>query len=105
MMRADTDPCARQVRSSSGIAVFVSEADDKANWIEVRRCCERMALQVGALGIRNAFLYQSVEVGLIRPQSAVLLGICSRRRDPVVRFGRGPAMPLSMRRPVQAVLV
>ena len=27
------------------------------------------------------------------------------RPDLVLRFGRGPAMPLSMRRPVQAVLV
>jgi hypothetical protein len=30
------------------------------------------------------------------------LGDC--RTDPVVRFGRGPALLLSMRRPVQAVL-
>jgi hypothetical protein len=31
-------------------------------------------------------------------------GLGDRRSDLVVRFGRGPAMPLSMRRPVQAVL-
>jgi hypothetical protein len=31
-------------------------------------------------------------------------GLSDRRLDLVMRFGRGPAMPLLMRRPVQAVL-
>ena len=46
-----------------------------------------------------------IEVGAIRPQFARWLGIgLNERPDLVVRFGRGPAMPPSMRRPVQAVL-
>jgi len=102
--KSDNDHYARQIRSSSGMAVFVSEADDRAHWIEVGRCYERFALQATALGIRNAFLNQPVEVGSIRPQFAAALGIGSRRPDLVVRFGRGPAMPLSMRRPVSSVL-
>ena len=96
---------ARQVRNSAGIAVFVSDASDKAHWVEAGRCYERFALQATALGIRNALLNQPVEVGAIRPQFASALGLGSRRPDLVVRFGRGPMMPLSMRRPVQAVLV
>jgi hypothetical protein len=95
---------ARQVRSASGLAIFVSEANDKAHWIEAGRCYERFALQATALGLRNAFLNQPVEVGALRPQFASALGLAGRRPDLVVRFGRGPAMPLSMRRPVQAVL-
>ena len=102
--KSDNDHYARQIRSSSGMAVFVSEADDRAHWIEVGRCYERFALQATALGIRYAFLNQPVEVGSIRPQFAAALGIGSRRPDLVVRFGRGPAMPLSMRRPVSSVL-
>jgi len=86
-------------------AVFVSEASDKVHWVEAGRCYERFALQSTALGIRNAFLNQPVEVGSMRPQFASALGLGSQRPDLVVRFGRGPAMPLSMRRPVQAVLV
>lgn len=96
---------AQQIRNSSGIAVFVSDVSDKAHWVEAGRCYERFALQATALGIRNAFLNQPVEVGAIRPQFATALGLGNQRPDLVVRFGRGPAMPLSMRRPVQAVLV
>ena len=104
--KSETERYARQIRNSAGIAVFVSERNDKAHWVEVGRCYERFALQATALGIRNAFLNQPVEVGTIRPQFASWLGIGPNERpDLVVRFGRGPAMPLSMRRPVQAVLV
>ncbi|MEP6503662.1 MAG: Tat pathway signal protein [Betaproteobacteria bacterium] len=104
--KSENERYARQIRNSAGIAVFVSERNDKAHWIEAGRCYERFALQATALGIRNAFLNQPVEVGAIRPQFAAWLGIASQQRpDLVVRFGRGPAMPLSMRRPVQAVLV
>lgn len=103
--KAENDRYARQIRSSAGIAVFVSEASDRWHWIEAGRCYERFALQATALGIRNAFLNQPVELGSIRPQFASALGLGHHRPDLVVRFGRGPAMPLSMRRPVQAVLV
>jgi hypothetical protein len=103
--KADNERYARQIRNSSGIAVFVSDANDKAHWIEAGRCYERFALQATALGLRNAFLNQPVEVGAIRPQFASAFGLGSQRPDLVVRFGRGSAMPLSMRRPVQAVLL
>lgn len=96
--------CARQVRNSAGIAVFVSDVGDKSHWVEAGRCYERFALQATALGIRNAFLNQPVEVGALRPQFAAALGLGDRRPDLVVRFGRGAAMPWSMRRPVEAVL-
>ncbi len=96
---------ARQIRNSAGIAVFVSDANDKTHWVETGRCYERFALQATALGIRNAFLNQAVEVGAIRAQFAAYLGLGDLRPDLVVRFGRGPALPWSMRRPIQAVLV
>ena len=95
---------ARQIRNSAGIAVFTSEVNDKAHWVEAGRCYERFALTATALGIRNAFVNQPVEVAAIRPQFAAALGLGDQRPDLVVRFGRGPAMPLSMRRPVAAVL-
>lgn len=44
-------------------------------------CCERFARQASALGLAG------------------------QRPDPVVRFGRGPALPRSLRRPVDAVMV
>jgi hypothetical protein len=102
--KSESERYARQVRSSAGIAVFASDANDKAHWVEAGRCYERFALQATALGLRNAFLNRPVEGGSIRPQFAAALGLGGQRPDLVVRFGRGPAMPLSMRRPVQAVL-
>ena len=87
------------------MAVFISEASDKAHWVEAGRCYERFALQATALGIRNAMLNQPVEVSVLRPQFATAFGMGSGRPDLVVRFGRGPAMPKSLRRSLQSVLV
>ena len=103
--KSENERYARQIRNSAGIAVFVSEASGKAHWVEAGRCYERFALQATALGIRNALINQPVEVGAIRPRFAAALGLGRGRPDLVVRFGRGPTMPLSMRRPVEAVLV
>jgi len=102
--KSENERYARQLRNSAGVAVFSSDAGDRRHWVEVGRCYERFALQATTLGIRNAFLNQPVEVGAIRPQFASALGLGERRVDLIVRFGRGPAMPLSMRRPVQDVL-
>jgi hypothetical protein len=103
--KSENDKYAKHVRSSAGIAVFVADAADPAHWVEVGRCYERFALQAAALGVRNAFLNQPVEIAALRPQFASALGIGGRRPDLVVRFGRGPKLPPSLRRPVQAVLV
>lgn len=103
--KKENDKYARHVRSSAGIAIFVADDASPAHWIEVGRSYERFALQSTALGIRNAFLNQPVEVPALRPQFAAFLGIGDRRPDLVVRFGRGPKLPSSLRRPVQAVLV
>ena len=93
------------MRSSAGIAVFVGQTVDKAHWVEAGRCCERFALQATALGVRNALLNHPVEVAALRPTFATTPGLNGRRPDLVVRFGRGPVLPRSLRRPVEAVLV
>jgi len=103
--KSENDKYARHVRSSAGIAVFVSETESPAQWIEVGRCYQRFALQSTALGIRNAMLNQPVEVSALRPQLASFLGVGGLRPDLVVRFGRGSKLPPSLRRPIEAVLV
>jgi hypothetical protein len=100
----ENDKYTRQVRSSAGIAVFVSDTESPAQWIDVGRCYERFALQCTALGIRTAMLNQPVEVAAMRPQFGSFLGIGECRPDLVVRFGRGPKLPQSLRRPVEKVL-
>jgi hypothetical protein len=103
--KSENERYARQIRNSAGVAVFVSDVSDKAHWVETGRCYERFALQATALGIRNALLNQPVEVGSVRPQFAAAIGLGNLRPDLVVRFGRGPTLPYSMRRAVQSVLV
>ena len=46
--KSENERYARQIRNSAGIAVFVSDASDKAHWVEVGRCYERFALQATA---------------------------------------------------------
>ena len=93
----------------AGVAIFVLDKNDKAHWLEVGRCYERFALQATALGIRNAFINQAVEVLKVRRQFARHLNIDedtgAGRIDLIVRFGRGQQMPKSLRRPIEAVLI
>lgn len=93
------------VNSSAGIAVFVADRDDPEHWIRVGRSFERFSLQATALGIRNAHLNMPVEVLSVRPDFASWLGVPGQRPNLVIRFGRAPALPMSLRRPVEAVLV
>jgi hypothetical protein len=102
--KAENDKYARHLRSSAGVAVFVGKTADPAHWVAVGRAFERFALQATTLGVRCAFVNQPVEVAALRPQFAALLGLGERRPDLVVRFGRGPTLPPSLRRPVQAVM-
>jgi hypothetical protein len=92
-----------QIESSSGVAVFVSERNDRPHWIEAGRACQRFALQATALGLKCAFINQPVEVPALREQFASYLGIGARRPDLVMRFGYGPELPKSLRRPVGQV--
>ena len=107
--KTENDKYAQHIRSSAGVAIFVSDKNDAAHWLEVGRCYQRFALQATALGVRSAFLNQAVEVSQVRQQFARHLNIDENpgagRIDLVVRFGRGRQMPKSLRRPIEAVLV
>jgi nitroreductase len=101
---AQDDAYARQIRSSAGLAVFVGARADPASWVAVGQACQRFALQATALGLKCAFLNQPVEVPQLRPELAALVGLPGRRPDLVMRFGHGPTLPWSPRRPVAAVI-
>ncbi len=102
---AENEKVARQLHSSAGVAVFVSERDDKEHWVRAGRSCQRFALQATALGLKHAFINQPVEVAQLRPELAALVGMTGHRPDLVMRFGYGPELPFSARRPVSAVLI
>ncbi|MEG3147862.1 nitroreductase family protein [Sphingomonas sp. RT2P30] len=101
---AQNDQYARQIRSSSGVAVFVGDRADRVHWVQVGRACQRFALQATALGLRTAFINQPVEDAALRPDLARLVGMGGKRPDIVMRFGHGPLLPYSLRRPVAAVM-
>jgi hypothetical protein len=100
----ESDRHARQIRSSSGVAVFVSERSDVPSWIEAGRAYQRFALQATSLGLRNAFVNAPVEMAVLRSQFGTWLDLGGARPDFIVRFGRGPLMPRSLRRPVEQVV-
>ncbi len=102
---SENEKYARQIRSSAGIAVFVAQKEDREHWVLAGRACQRFALQATALGLKHAFINQPVEVANLRPELASLVGMPGRRPDLVVRFGYGPTLPYSARRPVSTVMM
>jgi hypothetical protein len=101
---AENEKYARQLASSVGIAVFVAQREDREHWVLAGRACQRFALQATALGLKYAFINQPVEVARLRSELAGLIGLPGRRPDLVMRFGHGPTLPFSARRPLQAVV-
>lgn len=102
--RGENDKYRAHIASSAGVAVFTAAANDKAHWVEAGRASQRFALQATALGLKYAFINQPVEVPQVRSQFAAWLGIGDRRPDLIVRFGAGPQLPRSLRRPIEQVV-
>jgi hypothetical protein len=110
LLNANTsnNPYAKQIESSAGVAVFLTERDTPLQWVNVGRCFERFALQATALGICTAHLNQPVEEAHLCPEFMKALHLDKKyaRADLIVRFGRGQQeMPPSLRRPIGDVLV
>ncbi|MFI7493762.1 Acg family FMN-binding oxidoreductase [Kocuria sp. M4R2S49] len=95
---------AEQLKGSAGVAVFVTADDDRAAWVEAGRACQRFALQAEALDIRTAFVNQPIEVPELRPRFETWLGLAGEHGQLAVRFGHGPRLPYSLRRPIEDVL-
>jgi nitroreductase len=104
-VKTEKDKIARQINSSAGVAVFVSQKDDPEHWVLAGTACQRFGLQATALGIKTAFINQPVEVPSLRPELANLVGLAGRRPDIVMRFGYGPTMPYSARRPIAGIIL
>lgn len=101
--KSEKEKYASQIRSSSGIAVFLGARADPAHWVAVGQACQRFSLQATALGLKHAYLNQPVEVAALRPELAALVGMSGRRPDIVMRFGQGADLPFSARRPARIV--
>jgi hypothetical protein len=102
--QGENEKYVKQIRSSSGIAVFYSDQNNKKAWVTAGRAYQRFALQSTAMGLKQAFINQPVEVPELRRQLASFLNLGERRPDMIVRFGYAPALPRSLRRTVVDVL-
>ncbi|WP_417621049.1 Acg family FMN-binding oxidoreductase [Parasphingorhabdus sp.] len=103
--QSENDKYAGQIDGSAGIAVFVAEKNDPEHWVQAGRSSQRFALQATALGLKLAYINQPTEVSKLRPDLAALVGMQGYRPNIVMRFGHGQTMPMSLRRPVSAVLI
>jgi hypothetical protein len=100
---ADAD--APKFRSSSGAVLIASETDDRAAWVRTGLVYERLALHMTALGVQSACLNQPNEVAAVRSQFAGAMQLKGALPQMLLRFGHGPTLPRSLRRPVSQVLM
>ena len=92
-----------QIDGSAGALVLYAETDDPSGWFQVGRASQRFQLEATALDILTSFVNQPVEVAGVRSEFTSWLGD-GLRPALILRFGRGNALPYSLRRPVSAVL-
>lgn len=102
--RTQTERDTAHIASSAGIAVVVTERDDKAAWVDAGRAYERFALQATAMEIRTAFVNQPIEVTELKSRFEALLGFDGEHAQLVVRFGHGGRAPFSLRRRLGEVI-
>jgi hypothetical protein len=91
-------------RKFGRLAIIVSEMNERAHWVAAGRACQRFGFSATALGLKYAFINQPFEVADLRAQFASYLGLGGRRPDMVMRFGWGPELPKSLRRPPDQVI-
>jgi hypothetical protein len=101
--QADAD--AKKLRSSAGAIVIATQGDDKTTWVRTEQVYERLALTMTSLDIKSAFLNQPIEVAELRSQFQNAMGLGAALPQLLVRFGYAEAMPRSLRRPVEEVMI
>ncbi len=103
--KAMADRDAKITCSSGGMVIFASEQDDKIAWVNTGRVYERFALITTSLNIKNAFMNQPVEVPELRTQLQSAMNLGNAKPQLLARFGYAPAMPRSLRCPLNQVLL
>lgn len=96
---------AKKLRSSAGALIIASAAEGKADWVRTGQVYQRLALTMTSLRIKSAFLNQPIEVESARTQLRSGLHLGTAHPQLLVRFGYANAMPRSLRRPIEQVLM
>ena len=96
---------AAMLASSAGAILLVAQRNDAEGWVQAGRACQRLQLAATRIDVRTAFINQPVEVPSLRADLVELAGLPpGRRPDLLLRFGRGPRLAWSPRRPVAQVM-
>jgi len=101
--QADLD--VKKLRSSSGAIIIHSATEDKVSWVRTGQVYERLALKMTSLNIKSALLNQPIEVSTLRGQFQSAMGLGGSIPQLLMRFGYAEAMPISVRRPQEQVLL
>lgn len=101
----EAEKCARLIRGSSGLILFIAKSNDKKSWINVGRSFERVALKATVLNIKHAHLNMPCEVLDVRKKLQRHLGLENAHPLLLVRIGYANPRPKSFRRAVEDVLV
>lgn len=101
--QADAD--SKKLRSSAGVVLLSSETDTPESWVRCGQVFERLSLQMTSLGLKSALLNQPIEVPELRGQFQSAMGLGENLPQLLLRYGIANAMPYSMRRPVDELLI
>jgi hypothetical protein len=86
------------------LAVLATRYDGPAEWLRAGQAMERVLLEATAQGVSTSLLNQAIEHSELRFQVNDPLGPW-RRPQAVIRFGYGPPVPATPRRPIADVLL
>ncbi|MDX6282853.1 MAG: hypothetical protein QOH03_3924 [Kribbellaceae bacterium] len=86
------------------LAILATRRDGPAEWLRAGQAMERVLLEATAAGVSTSLLNQAIEHDTLRWLLHDPLGPWSRPQA-VIRFGYGPVVPATPRRPVFDILL
>ena len=86
------------------LAIFTTQNDRPSDWLATGRALARVFLKVTAAGATAAFLNQPIEVAELRPRLRRVIDT-SFMPQLLMRFGYGPSVCRTARRPVDDVII
>ena len=91
---------------TQGLAIFISDKDDVASWINIGRAFQRFGLTATKLGISHAHLYMPCEEVTVRQKLAKALDVEGSHPLLLIRYGYAEKkMPYSYRRNFEDVVL
>jgi hypothetical protein len=85
------------------LAILATRRDGPAEWLRAGQAMERVLLEATASGLSTSLLNQAIEHDALRWLLHEPLSVWTRPQA-IIRFGYGPAVPVTPRRPIAEVL-